>query len=178
MVIILDTGKAGDEAQALRASLEYFGFRVLRIPIGRPNDLIAALRGETLPSGYHHLVICGHGGSGSLLLEPLAASVYLPTEPRGPFGPELIRQCTNLPGTAVLLTGCTLGQAATLDAFLAGQCSSVCAPTGYVEGNDALLFSIHYFFQLSLGNSAAEAWAAARGLTPETQQFTFVTQEV
>jgi hypothetical protein len=42
VVIIADFGNTGNEPEALRQALEYYGYTVLKRNIGRPDDVILA----------------------------------------------------------------------------------------------------------------------------------------
>ena len=54
------------EAQSIRASLEYFGARVVTYWIGRPKDFVEVLSGKNLFNDINYIIFCFHGEEGSL----------------------------------------------------------------------------------------------------------------
>ncbi|HMQ63279.1 MAG TPA: hypothetical protein PKE06_21525 [Flavilitoribacter sp.] len=168
-------GETGGEPAAIRAALEYFGFRVLFIPVARPNDLIAVLNRSALYPDVSDLILCAHGDEGEIIMPELHDSVYRPDEPRGNWDAGRLRAVVRLPEFRVLTTACTLGDEATARAFLDGGCREYIAPLGYIEGNATLVFVVHFYYRIASGAAGAEAWNSAKSLDEETGLYTFWT---
>ncbi|MDD1368443.1 hypothetical protein PTB13_10400 [Bacillus sp. MHSD17] len=74
------------EAQSIRASLEYFGAKVVTYWIGRPKEFIDILSGKGLYNDIDYVVFCFHGEEGKFVMEELGEDIYEQDEPRGYFG--------------------------------------------------------------------------------------------
>ncbi len=166
-------GNIGDEAQAIRSTLEYFGFRVIFIPIGRPNDFIAVLNKSWLYPDVQYILICAHGDDGAIIMPELAEDVYEPNEPHGPFFPALIKEYGNLRDINVVCSACTLGQDHVARAFLSVACESYIAPIEHVDGNATLLFIQNLFYHLAKGLTMPAAFQLAQKIDEETKQFRY-----
>ena len=81
-VLIVVIGNTGSEAEALRQSLEAFGYFVAIKYIGRPNDFVSVLKGELVFEPDSIILSC-HGDDGEILMPLLGENVYEPNEPRG-----------------------------------------------------------------------------------------------
>ena len=98
------------EAQSIRASLEYFGAKVITYWIGRPKEFIDILSGKGLYNDINYVVFCFHGEEGKFVMEELGEEVYEQDEPRGYFGTEEIYEYAKLHNTHIVNSGCTLGR--------------------------------------------------------------------
>ncbi len=105
------------EAQSIRASLEYFGARVVTYWIGRPKDFVEVLSGKNLFNDINYIIFCFHGEEGKFVMEELGEEVYEQDEPRGYFGTEEIYKYAKLHNTHIVNSGCTLGGAKSSKVF-------------------------------------------------------------
>ena len=158
------------EALTLRQSLELFGAQVSLRLIGRPNDLLDVLAGD---SPADALILCGHGDEGNFLLPELGEEVYLPGEPKGPLTPERIRAHLGRRDTLIVSTACTTGYAETADAFTQNG-NTYIAPADYVESTAAYFFVVRLFYEmLSPGKTAEEACRNAASTDGECGLFRY-----
>lgn len=75
--IALVVGDNSDlEAQSLRATLEYFGARVITYWIGRPQDLMDVLSGKSLYEDMDYIIFCFHGEEGEFVMGELG-KIYM-----------------------------------------------------------------------------------------------------
>ena len=168
-VLIAAFGDTGNEPEALRQTLEAFGYFVVTKYIGRPADLTDTLSGQ-LPLEPDFLVLSCHGEQGGILMPGLAESVYREDEPRGPFSADDVTRCLRLSGKVILNLGCSTGNPPLADAF--ARDNTYIAPTDDVEGNSALLFAIRFFYELAQnGRTVSEACSLARSTDEETSLF-------
>ncbi|MBL1704928.1 delta-aminolevulinic acid dehydratase, partial [Klebsiella pneumoniae] len=98
------------EAQSIRASLEYFGARVVTYWIGRPKEFIDILSGKGLYNDINYVVFCFHGEEGKFVMEELGEDIYEQDETRGYFGAAEIYKYAKLHNTHIVNSGCTLGE--------------------------------------------------------------------
>ena len=167
--VLIAAFDTGNEPEALRQSLEYFGCFVVLKYIGRPADLMDILSGN-LPLEPDFLILSCHGESGGLIMPELGEEVYRPDEPRGRFGAVEVTQHLRLSDKVILNLGCTTGQEPLASTFSAHN--TYIAPTDYVEGNSALIFAIRFFYELvQNGRAVPEAYEAARGIDSEANLF-------
>lgn len=167
--VLIAAFDTGSEPEALRQSLEYFGYLVVLKNIGRPADLMDALSGN-LPLEPDFLVLSCHGEPGGLIMPELGKDVYRPDEPRGSFGAADVAQHLRLSGKVILNLGCTTGQEPLASVFSAHN--TYIAPVDYIEGNSALIFAIRFFYELAQNEKTVpEACEAARGIDSETSLF-------
>lgn len=173
MQVALVCGPDSDmEAQAVRAALECFGVRVFTYWIGRPNDLIDVLSGDDLYEGTDMILLSFHGDEGRLIMPELGDDVYEPNEPRGDFGPDEIRRFARLDGKTVIANGCTLGDPALAEAFLARGCNMFIGPDDYPDGNDALMFVLRLFYEIiQQGRDVKEAFAMTVPMSSELSMY-------
>lgn len=168
---ILDLQDAGKEAEAIRQSLEYFGYQTILYTIGRPDDFIQIISGRNRLSLLAALIICGHGKDDCLIMPKLADSVYLEEELRTNFGAFEIIQYAHFRQELILSTACGFGEAEVGSAFLRKGAKAFMAPTAEIEGNAALLFVIHFFYQYKQGIPIEKAYSLASRLDQETEIF-------
>ncbi len=83
------------EAQSIRASLEYFGAKVITYWIGRPKEFVDILSGNGLYNDIDYVVFCFHGEEGKFVMEELGEDIYEQDEPRGYFGAAEIYKYAN-----------------------------------------------------------------------------------
>ncbi|WP_232697365.1 delta-aminolevulinic acid dehydratase [Brevibacillus daliensis] len=160
------------ETFALRSTLEYFGAQVMTYWIGRPNDLIAVLNGENLYDDVSYIVLCFHGDEGELIMQELGDEVYEPGEPQGNFSSKEILKYGDFAGKKVIGNGCTLGDPALAHAFIEKGASWYIGPDDYPYGNSALLFAIHFFYEvLENEQSDKEAFEQAIKIDPEKMEM-------
>lgn len=173
MQVALVCGPDSDmETQAVRSALELFGIRVFTYWIGRPSDLMAVLSGEDLYEGTDTILLSFHGDDGRLIMPELGEDVYESDEPRGDFGPDEIRRFAQLSGKTVIANGCTLGDPALAEAFLARGCSIYIGPDDYPDGNDALMFVLRLFYEIvQQGREIKEAFAQAITMSDELSMY-------
>ncbi len=174
-VLILHTDDVGNEHEAIRQTLEYFGYEVFNKAIGRPADFVDFISGKNEWSARFPIwVLSVHGEEGRIIMPELGNDVYFEGEPRVPIGPELLSRHARFSGQCVLTTGCSLGSGQMARAFIENGADSFIAPADYIEGNAALLFIHHFFYQLTLDTSDKRtAFLQAQGIDKETRMFTW-----
>jgi hypothetical protein len=175
LTIALIVGENCDaEASAIRGVLEYFNIRVVKIFIGRPNDFIEILNGKVLYPNISHIIFSFHGKAGKFLMPILAKDVYENDEPRGNFGADEINKFARLNDKIVITTGCTLGKKKLAQAFLNVGCKIFIGAKDYIEGNSALFFVTHFYYEILTNNrSEKEAFQIAKATDNETKFFEF-----
>lgn len=147
--IALVVGDNSDlEVQSLRATLEYFGARVITYWIGRPRDLMDVLSGKSLYEDIDYIIFCFHGEEGEFVMEELGEDVYEKDELRGNFGVTEIKQYAKLHNKYIINSGCTLGDPKLATAFLNSGVKAYIGSTDYVDGNAALMFTMRLFYEL------------------------------
>lgn len=159
------------EAMAIRSNLEYFGFTVVVSSVGRPNDMIKILQGDSLTNLSNYLIFCFHGRDGKFLMPKLAKELYHPAEPQGDFAQKNITQYAKLSQQHIVVTGCTLGQAKMARSFLDAHARTFIGSRNYPEGNAVVLFVSALFYHLSKGESYEHAYAKAKAIDQETELF-------
>ena len=167
-VLIVDMCDTGGEREAIRQSLERFGYTVLVKPVGRPQDFIDILQGDLLFDADFVIFSC-HGENGKIIMPTLAEHVYYPDEPRGDFGAEEIEKYCNLKGKVIICTGCATGRKSLADAF--SRKNTYIAPTDYIEGDSVLMFIIRMFYELKNRKDLSSAFETAREMDSETELY-------
>lgn len=168
-ILIINLLNTGNEAEALRQTLEYMNFFVGIKNIGRPKDFIDILAGET-PFDPDCIIISCHGDNGKIIMPVLGESVYFKDEPRGDFSSEEITQFLNISGKTIVNVGCTTGSNDIAAAF--SKTNTYIAPCDEIEGNAALFFTIKLFYELiSKQCDIKAAYLSARETDDETQLF-------
>ncbi|HDR6267698.1 TPA: delta-aminolevulinic acid dehydratase [Bacillus cereus] len=162
------------EAQSIRASLEYFGARVVTYWIGRPKDFVEVLSGKNLFNDINYIIFCFHGKEGKFVMEELSEEVYEQDEPRGYFGTAEIYKYAKLHNTHIVNSGCTLGEQNLAKSFLHSGAKSYIGSIDYVDGNAALMFTIRLFYGvINHGKTLEEAFQEASLIDEETHTFRF-----
>ena len=137
------------EAIALRSVLEYFNYRIEIHWVGSRPQFLEILNGN-IPT-FHYLILSCHGDETGILV-PYQESV-----------PAMdLAKTVKLPGKIILNLGCNTGIEPIVRAFLKGGCEAYIAPSDYVEGNAAMLFSIHLLYFLAAKHSLVEAVELSR----------------
>ena len=167
-VLIAVIGSTGSEPEALRQALESFGYLVILKGIGRPKDLTDILEG-TYPVDFDYLILSCHGENGAIIMPFLAENIYLLDEHPGNFSGEQIARHLALSGKVIVSSGCTTGGDALCKAF--SRANLYIAPIDYVEGNAAVFFVIHLFYELAKGKALHEAFEQAQKTDEETKLF-------
>ncbi|PGK36456.1 delta-aminolevulinic acid dehydratase [Bacillus anthracis] len=175
MNVVLIVGFNSDlEAQSIRASLEYFGARVVTYWIGRPKDFVEVLSGKNLYNDIHYIIFCFHGEEGKFVMEELGEDIYEQDEPRGYFGAAEINKYAKLHNTHIVNSGCTLGERKLAESFLRSGAKSYIGSINYVDGNAALMFTIRLFYGLINHEKTLEcAFQEAKLIDEETHTFQF-----
>lgn len=168
-IAIAVTGDVGNEAQAIRSTLEYFGYRVIYIQIGRPKDFIEVINGKILYNDISILIISCHGDNGKILMPVLSNEVYEVDEPTVDFDDKMIETYGLLNGRTVILTGCTLGRLS--ESFKKVGSNYVIATDEYIDGNASLIFVLHLFYSLAGGADIKKAFELASSINNETKLF-------
>lgn len=170
-VLIAAFDGAGGEAEALRQSLEVFGYFVAVRYIARPGDLIALLS-DRIPFPAEHIILSCHGEPGRILMPPLGEAVYSPEEPRGDFSSDMLSRYLKLSERTILNLGCCTGQEEMAKVFSAEN--TYIAPVDYVYGSSALCFSLRFYYELAQnGQTVPEACKIAAGMDAETALFNY-----
>ena len=179
VAIIVGPG-VGNEYEAIRQSLEYFGLQVTMSYLGRPNHFLELIGGKR-PDIQHcsHWILSLHGEDGRFILPELAEEVYTREEPRSPLSAKDILAHGSFNQQVILNTGCTLGQKAVGEAFLRRGAKAYIGARDYVEGNASLLFIIRFYYEWITHNKTEwQAFQAAKGIDQETALFTFYGNQV
>lgn len=170
-VLIVAMGDTGSEPEALRQSLEVFGFFVGVRYIGRPRDLIEVLENSLLFRADYIVLSC-HGENGSIIMPHLSDSIYEADEPKGNFSAEEIARHCKLSGVTILNLGCTTGQSDISRVF--SKSNHYIAPADYVAGNSALCFAVRFFYEIAQNkHSIHDAYLLAAGTDGETGYFKY-----
>ncbi|MEI4619145.1 delta-aminolevulinic acid dehydratase [Bacillus cereus] len=171
--IALVVGDNSDlEAQSLRATLGYFGARVITYWIGRPRDLMDVLSGKSLYEDIDYIIFCFHGEEGEFVIEELGEDVYEKDEPRGNFGVTEIKQYAKLHNKYIINNGCTLGDPKLVEAFLNSGVKTYIGSTDYVDGNAALMLTIRIFYEvINHQKTIDDEFQVAKSLDNETLTF-------
>lgn len=167
-ILILVIGSTGNEPEALRQSLEYFGYFVAVKYIGRPNDLISVLKGD-LPFETDCIILSCHGENGEILMPVLGDDVYEADEPKGNITASDIDKHLKLKDKLILNLGCTTGEKDLAKAF--SKKNTYIASDDYTEGNAALYFAISLFYEMSKGEEPDKAYKTAKATDSETKFF-------
>lgn len=167
--VLIAAFDTGSEPEALRQSLECFGYFVAVKYIGRPSDLMDVLSG-TMPLDPDFVILSCHGKNGAILMPILGASIYRPDEPQGNFTAEEISRYLRLSGKVILNLGCSTGTEPLATVFSA--CNTYLAPADDVAGSSALMFALRFFYELAQNHkSVPEAYELARAADDETRLF-------
>ncbi len=167
-VLIVDLCDSGSEREAIRQSLELFGYTVMVKPVGRPKDLIDILQGNLVIDADYVIISC-HGEGGKIIMPTLAEDVYFPEEPRGNFGPKEVEQYCQIKGKTIISTGCTVGCDEMADVF--AKNNIYIAPTDYIDGKAAIMFMTRLFYELGKSKKVTDAFETARKTDDETGLF-------
>lgn len=128
------------EALALRAALEWWGVQVTIHFIGQAKDLVAILGDTTRRATTFFLM--GHGDEQGFILPELHPDIEREQPYHSPLAPAHLVQFMHLPDCIVISTGCATGTEAFAEAFLSAGCRAYVGPTGYVEGDASLFYSL------------------------------------
>ena len=170
-VLIAAVDGTGSEPEALRQTLEVFGFFVATKYVARPKDMVDILE-DKLPFPWDYLIISCHGENGAIIMPLLAESIYEPDEPRENFSAAEIEHYCKLSGKTVLNLGCTTGQENIAGVF--AKHNQYIAPTDYVSGNSALYFAVRLFYEIAQnGRTVHVAWQLAANTDEETGFFAY-----
>ena len=142
------------ETFALRSVLAYLGFTVSVRWIGTKKEFLDLLQGKKETDNL--IVISSHGEKGKF---------FMPTNENILFSELHV----NLPGKTVLSVGCDTGEAK--DEFLKGKCRQYIAPMDYPEGNDAMMFTVKFFWLIAQNKSIQQAFDSALADMPEGSEF-------
>lgn len=173
MIGIAASSDVGNEAEAIRQVLEYFGYTTLLFHIGRPNHLVRLLSGDLSPCTLDFLILSVHGEDGCFVLPELHESVYEMNEPRKKLGVAEVLQIASLsPKTTVINTGCGLGQSAMGEAFVRKGAKCYIGTAADIEGNAVMPFLVRFFYEIRQnGKTEREAYQIARSIDEETLLF-------
>ena len=170
-ILIVVIGNTGNEPEALRQSLENFGYFVATKYIGRPNDFISVLNGNLFFEPDCIILSC-HGEDGRIIMPVLGEDIYESDEPRGNLSASDIDKCLKLHGKLIINLGCTTGEKTLAKVF--SKQNIYIAPDDYIEGNAALYFAISLFYEMSKDNvQLKEAYKVAKANDSETRLFQF-----
>ncbi|PFZ09222.1 delta-aminolevulinic acid dehydratase [Bacillus pseudomycoides] len=160
------------EAQSLRATLEYFGAKVVTYWIGRPRDLMDVLSGKSLYEDIDYIVFCFHGEEGGFVMGELGEAVYEEDEPRENSGVDEIKQYAKLHNIYIINSSCTLGNPKLVKAFLNSGVQTYIGSTDYVDGTAAFMFTIRLFYGIINHQKTIDgAFQVAKSLDNETLTF-------
>ena len=168
-ILIVVIGNTGNEPEALRQSLESFGYFVAVKYVGRPGDFISILSGD-LQFEPDCIILSCHGEDGKIVMPLLADEIYEQNEPRENLSALDVAKHIKLHAKIILNLGCTTGFKDLATAF--SKENIYIAPVDYVEGNAALYFAISLFYELSKdGTQLQDAYSMAKAHDKETELF-------
>ena len=171
-IAIIDMGDVGVEAEALRQSMELFGYIVVIYRIGRPQHFIDILEGKTITKFDFIIIVC-HGEDGEIIMPELGEDIYFPDEPRGNFSSRDIEKYLLLKDTCIINLGCTAGHEDISDAFAKNN-NTYIASVDYTEGNSAFVFAVMFFYYVAQhGYDIETAYKKASAIDSETSLFVF-----
>jgi hypothetical protein len=139
----------------IRSSLEGFGIKVNRFPVGRGQHIVNVLSGEEATAPY--VLLSLHGERDKLLLPPLAEEVAATERFNDALTPEDLHTFVNLPGRVVISLGCETGTLNLARAFLDHGCTAYIGPEGQPYGHASLFVPIFLFYELTEGRTLEEA---------------------
>ncbi len=168
---IIDVHGTGNETEAIRQVLEYYGARVSRNLIGRPRHLLQAL--DNCDPG--HLILCCHGSGGKIVMPKLAEEIYDVSEPKGDIGPdELAKHPLDLP-KLILTTGCELSTESWSDLWFQSGAHDYIAPGSEIDGNTMLQFVLHFYFEVLVQKkSIGDAHLGAQQIIEHANQIVLI----
>ncbi len=168
-ILIVVIGSTSNEPEALRQSLEYFGYFVAIKYIGRPNDFISVLNGD-LSFNPDCIILSCHGEDGEIIMPVLGDDVYEPDEPKGNVSSSDIVKYLTLQSKLILSLGCTTGEKSLAKSF--SKQNIYIAPDNYIEASSALYFAISFFYEMSKdGARLLDAYKTAKANDKETKMF-------
>ena len=139
----------------IRSSLEGFGIKVNRFPVGRGQHIVNVLSGKEATAPY--VLLSLHGEHDKLLLPSLAEEVAATERFNDALTPEDLHTFVNLPGRVVISLGCETGTLNLARAFLDHGCTAYIGPEGQPYGHASLFVPIFLFYELTEGRSLDEA---------------------
>lgn len=158
------------EAQAIRAIAECLGISVSVTWVANSKQVVDFLS-QTPP---HELIfICGHGDEHGLLLPSLADEVKSQFPFNDVLTPADLSSFLRLNGNVVVSTGCASGTEKMASTFLNNGAQCFIAPADYPDGNEALLFSLHFLFALLKARNPRDAFEAANQQVEGENKFQF-----
>ena len=173
-VAILVGPDTGNEYEAIRQTLEYFGAQVMVFFIGRPKDFTDCLQGASRYQGFDHYLLSFHGEDGAFCMPKLASDVYLPDEPKTNLNATDINTLCQLNAALILCTGCTLGSKDMAKSFLDNGVHHYIGTPEYIEGNAMLLFIHRFYYEILSSNiSLEEAAKISSNTDSETKLVRF-----
>jgi len=153
------------EGEAVRQTLENFGYIVVNYGIGRPQHLIDILAGKTIMP-FDYIIFSCHGDDDGMVMVELGEDIYTPDEPRGNFGPNEINKYLALKDTCIINMGCSTGREDLAKAF-AKNGNTYLAPKDDI-GNGFMFVALFFYYLSEHGLSATEAHQKAAALDEET----------
>lgn len=168
-VLILDFGNTGNEVEAIRQCLEYFGYDVFKYSIGRPNDFIKILS-DKYAIDYKYLIISCHGIDEKIIMPKLGEEIYTENEPKQDFTSEDIKKYIKLKNKIIINTGCSTGASIEVKNAFVNDSNYYISPNGYPEASSALIFIINLFYQLK-NNSLDNSFENSKNIDEETSIF-------
>ncbi len=142
-IIVIDNDL---EAQADRASLEWWGVITRTYFIGKSQDLVDILGGKEKLSP-NILLMC-HGVDEGIVLPELGEEIAK-QQPYNKFlTPANLAEFLKLDGQTVLSSGCKTGTKEFADTFLNAGAKNYIAPKDYPKGNASLFYALNFYYFL------------------------------
>lgn len=151
-------GNVGKEAEALRATLEYFDYRVDTHLIGSKQEVLKIMRCEI--TTHDLVIICCHGDEKGILMDG---------EPQLVFS-EIEQNC-KMEGKTVISTGCLTGTKLMADSYISSGVLNYIAPRDYIDANSSLMFLYQLFFSLHNQLPIEEAIEKAKSFDQEANHY-------
>lgn len=159
---------------ALRGVLEYLGCRVRLHLIATARQLVDTLSGKETLSRY--IVLMGHGVEAGLYLPELTPALEAQQPYHRAISAAGFEEFVRLPGSLVLNTACSLGTPDYASAFLHGGCHHYIGPLDDPDGGAALLYTLHFFYELVRGKTIVEAHKFASSSDDDRHTFVLYSQ--
>lgn len=173
-MLLVNLNDTGSEVEAIRQTLECFGYKVLNYQISRPNDFINILNNYN-DYNYKYSIISCHGASGAdegkILMPILNDRLYEVNEPKQNFGYKEIEKYNKLNNKVIINTGCSTGKSQDLIKAFTKNNNIYIAPNGDPEGDSSLFFIQNLFYNLKRYD-LFESFEKANNYDNETKIYT------
>ncbi len=172
MILILNIANKRNQAEAIRQSLEFFGYDLVLKNIHRPKELIDTLSTWKMRSIVEYIIICGDGLKDAFIMPDLVDSVYEDGEPQSRLEAKTIKKLAKLSGQTVISTACNTFCNKLSKSFISAGAKNYIGPKDIINSNAALYFVQTFFYEITQhGVSVKTAYKIAKLADEETNKF-------